>query len=153
MYEMMQGGVSDIEMRAQMMELVDLQLSSQGLTVSSEEFNQITDTGIEQYRSPWFQWFLFHDPAPVLASLTCPVLAMNGTLDLQVSSTQNLPVIEKTIQNAGGNITIIEFEGLNHLFQKATTGAVSEYAQIEMTFEPEALDALGTWLAEVTDYD
>ena len=39
------------------------------------------------------------------------------------------------------------------LFQKATTGAVAEYGQIETTFEPIALEALGGWLTEVTDYD
>ncbi len=154
LYELYQeGSANEIELRAQMMELVDLQLVSQGITVTPDEFNEITNSGLAQFETPWFQWFLFHDPAPVLANLTCPVLAMNGTLDTQVSSSQNLSVIEETIVNAGGNVTIMEFEGLNHLFQKATTGAVSEYAQIETTFEPEALEALGGWLAEVTDYD
>ncbi|MDP6541240.1 MAG: alpha/beta fold hydrolase [Phycisphaerales bacterium] len=154
LYELYQeGSANEIELRAQMMELVDLQLVSQGITVTPDEFNEITNSGLAQFETPWFQWFLFYDPAPVLANLTCPVLAMNGTLDTQVSSSQNLSVIEETIVNAGGNVTIMEFEGLNHLFQKATTGAVSEYAQIETTFEPEALEAMGQWLAEVTDYD
>ncbi|HJN71453.1 MAG TPA: alpha/beta hydrolase [Phycisphaerales bacterium] len=152
-YEMYRDGVSEIDLRAQMMELIDLQLQSQNLTVSIDEFDEITDVGIAQLETPWFQWFLFHDPAPVLAQMTCPVLAMNGTLDTQVSSLQNLPVIEEAITNAGGEVTIMEFEGLNHLFQKATTGAVSEYSQIETTFEPVALEAMGDWLAEVTDYD
>jgi len=35
-----------------------------------------------------------------------------------------------------GNITIIELEGLNHLFQRATSGAVSEYASIKTTIDP-----------------
>ena len=152
-YELMRGGVSGVELRAQMMELIDLQLASQGITVTQEEFNDMTDQGLEQFDSPWFRWFLFHDPATVLVKVTCPVLAMNGTLDLQVSSEQNLPVIEETMLKAGGDITIVELEGLNHLFQKATTGEVSEYGQIETTFEPEALEVLGHWLAEVTDYD
>lgn len=154
LYELYQeGSANEIELRSHMMELVDLQLVSQGITVTPDEFNEITNSGLAQFETPWFQWFLFYDPAPVLANLTCPVLAMNGTLDTQVSSSQNLSVIEETIVNAGGNVTIMEFEGLNHLFQKATTGALSEYAQIETTFEPEALEAMGQWLAEVTDYD
>jgi pimeloyl-ACP methyl ester carboxylesterase len=152
-YEMYQGEVDEIELRSQMMELVDLQLIIQGIKVTDEELNEIIDDSLEQFGTPWFQWFLYYDPAPTLAAVECPVLAMNGTLDTQVSSTQNLPVIEETITNAGGDVTIIELEGLNHLFQKATTGAVAEYGQIETTFEPIALEALGQWLTEVTDYD
>ena len=152
-YEMYQGEVDEIELRSQMMELVDLQLITQGIKVTDEELNEIIDDSLEQFGTPWFQWFLYYDPAPTLAAVECPVLAMNGTLDTQVSSTQNLPVIEETITNAGGDVTIIELEGLNHLFQKATTGAVAEYGQIETTFEPIALEALGQWLTEVTDYD
>ena len=152
-YEMYQGEVDEIELRSQMMELVDLQLITQGTKVTAEEFNEIIEDSLEEFDSPWFQWFLYYDPAPTLAAVECPVLAMNGTLDTQVSSTQNLPVIEETITNAGGDVTIIELEGLNHLFQKATTGAVAEYGQIETTFEPIALEALGQWLTEVTDYD
>ena len=64
-----------------------------------------------------------------------------------------MPAIEKTITNAGGQITVVEFDGLNHLFQRATTGGIAEYGQIETTFEPEALEAMGVWLAEITDYD
>jgi hypothetical protein len=42
---------------------------------------------------------------------------------------------------------------LNHLFQPATTGAMSEYGQIEITFDQEALGVMGAWLLEVTDDD
>jgi len=34
--------------------------------------------------SPWFRYFLKYDPRPVLAKVTCPVLALNGEKDLQV---------------------------------------------------------------------
>jgi hypothetical protein len=152
-YELYESDLDVIEIRASMMELIDLQLQSQGITVTPDEFNEMTDGGLEEFESPWFQWFLFYDPAPVLAQLTCPVLAMNGTLDTQVSYAQNLPVIEEVITRAGGQVTILEFDGLNHLFQRATTGGIAEYGQIETTFEPEALEAMGEWLAEVTDYD
>ena len=152
-YELYESDANALEIRASMMELVDMQLQSQGMTVTPVEFNEMTDGGLAQFETPWFQWFLFYDPAPVLAQVTCPVLAMNGTLDTQVSSSQNLPAIEKTITNAGGQITVVEFDGLNHLFQRATTGGIAEYGQIETTFEPEALEAMGVWLAEITDYD
>ena len=38
--------------------------------------------------------------------------------------------------------------GLNHLFQTANTGSVTEYAQIEETFSPAALTVIGDWIAE-----
>ena len=152
-YEMYQGEVDETELRSQMTELVELQLISQGIKLTTEEFNEIIDDSLEQFGTPWFQWFLCYDPAPTLAAVECPVLAMNGTLDTQVSSTQNLPEIEDAITNAGGDVTIIELEGLNHLFQKATTGGISEYGKIKTTFEPVALEAMGQWLAEITDYD
>ena len=152
-YEMYQLGASKTDLRAQMMELVDMQLQSLGSTVTPYEFNELTDSGLAQFEIPWFQWLLYYDPAPVLAQMTCPVLAMNGTLDTQVSCAQNLPVIEEVITSAGGQVTIIELEGLNHLFQKATTGGISEYGKIKTTFEPVALEAMGQWLAEITDYD
>jgi hypothetical protein len=37
--------------------------------------------------------------------------------------------------------------GLNHLFQQATTGAVSEYATLEETLSPEVLDLIREWIA------
>ena len=41
---------------------------------------------------------------------------------------------------------MLELEGLNHLFQNAETGAVSEYARIEETFSPEAIDLIIAWI-------
>ncbi len=39
--------------------------------------------------------------------------------------------------------------GLNHLFQTAKTGAVSEYSQIEETISPVALDKMGAWISNI----
>ncbi len=38
--------------------------------------------------------------------------------------------------------------GLNHLFQTAKTGAISEYAQIEETIAPEVLELIGKWILD-----
>jgi hypothetical protein len=40
-----------------------------------------------------------------------------------------------------------ELPGLNHLFQTARTGAPSEYAQLEETFAPAAMQQVGDWIA------
>ena len=144
---------SDEELREQMAELVKIQLSAQGLEVTEEIYEQAINEGLETITLPWTQFFLFHDPAPVLAKIKCPVLAMNATKDVQVDSVQNLTVIEEVKENFDRDITIVELEGLNHLFQLATTGSVAEYGQIETTFDTEALEIMTEWIDEVTDVD
>jgi pimeloyl-ACP methyl ester carboxylesterase len=101
------------------------------------------------YLSPWMRFFLAYDPAPTLAKVRCPVLAINGSLDLQVPSSQNLPAVEAALK-AGGNkdYTARELPGLNHLFQAAKTGAPSEYIEIEETINPAALELIGDWVAQ-----
>ncbi len=85
--------------------------------------------------SPWLSTFLKLDPAGYIAKIKCPLLAINGSLDTQVKSSLNLPIIRKLQPSA----TVKEYAGLNHLFQHATTGAVAEYGQIAETFAEEAI--------------
>jgi pimeloyl-ACP methyl ester carboxylesterase len=100
---------------------------------------------IKMVSSPWFRDFLLYDPVSTLTKLTCPVLAINGEKDLQVPPEQNLPPIRKAL--AGNkNSEVDELPGLNHLFQTAKTGAVGEYAEIEETMSPVALDKVAGWI-------
>ncbi len=62
-------------------------------------------------------------------------------------------MIEQIINDAGGDVTIVRLEGLNHLFQPATTGAVGEYATIETTFEESALKEVGDWVNWQVQYE
>jgi fermentation-respiration switch protein FrsA (DUF1100 family) len=96
---------------------------------------------------PWFRYFISYDPASALRRVKCPVLAINGSLDLQVPPVQNLPAIRKALQEAGNNhVEVDELPGLNHLFQTAKTGAPSEYGQIVETIAPVALDKMAGWI-------
>ncbi|MBT6164461.1 MAG: alpha/beta fold hydrolase [Phycisphaerae bacterium] len=153
MYELMEAGAIDEEVVDLMLELVIVQTEIQGITLDDAALEEVMEDGMEQMYSPWMQYFLFYDPAPTLTEVDCPILAMNGTLDLQVDANQNLPAIATAVEEAGGDLTIVKLENLNHLFQPATTGAISEYGQIEITFDQEALGVMGAWLLEVTDDD
>ncbi len=104
---------------------------------------------VRRMSSPWFRYFLMYDPAPTLAKVKCPVLALNGEKDLQVSPSQNLPVIRKAL---AGNpkASVRELPGLNHLFQHAKTGLMNEYVESEETISPEVLAMIGDWIHEVT---
>ena len=104
------------------------------------------DLQIKAASSPWFRDFLTYDP-PTLTKLTCPVLVLNGERDLQVPAAQNLPAIQKALEaGRNKNFEIVELPGLNHLFQDAKSGAVSEYAEIEETMSPAAMDRVSSWV-------
>jgi uncharacterized protein len=104
---------------------------------------------IKQMTSPWFRYFLTYDPATALRKVTCPVLVLNGSLDKQVLPDQNLPAIRKALQEAGNtHFEIDELPGLNHLFQTAKTGSPAEYAQIEETMSPVALEEMAGWIGK-----
>jgi pimeloyl-ACP methyl ester carboxylesterase len=107
----------------------------------------IVSTQVDALATPWMQYFMKYDPAPALVQTKCPVLALNGQNDLQVPSQVNLQAIEKHLK-AGGNtdVTAKELQGLNHLFQNSTTGSPSEYAALEETFAPVALEEIASWI-------
>jgi len=102
---------------------------------------------IKQLLSPWFRYFLFHEPQRALQKVKCPVLAINGEKDLQVPPKENLAAIAKALKT-GGNKKFItkELPSLNHLFQTAATGAPAEYNKIEETISPNALQVMGDWI-------
>jgi uncharacterized protein len=88
-----------------------------------------------------------YDPAPALRQVKCPVLALNGEKDLQVSPKQNLPVIRKALEEGGNqHAEVDELPGVNHLFQTAKTGAPGEYGEIEETMSPAAMEKVASWI-------
>lgn len=107
------------------------------------------DAQLSAANSEWFRFFLTYDPAPTLAKVRCPVLALNGALDLQVPPDQNLPAVRKALAR-NPRAEVIELPGLNHLFQPAKTGSPAEYAKIETTIDPAALDLITTWILKET---
>ncbi|HVG43476.1 MAG TPA: alpha/beta fold hydrolase [Longimicrobium sp.] len=128
------------EMLAQ---LTDEQRRAAQLTPATMEAN------IGQLSTPWFRYFLAYDPRPTLRRVRVPVLALNGSLDLQVPPKENLAAIAAALREGGNrDVRTIELPGLNHLFQTTTTGAPTEYAQIEETMSPAVLNAVSTWILE-----
>jgi uncharacterized protein len=106
------------------------------------------DAQMASLDTPWMRYFLSYDPAPALRKVTCPVLALNGSLDRQVWAKQNLPPIRKALEQGGNqHFEIVEVPGLNHLFQTAKTGAVQEYEKIEETIAPAVLEKIAAWIA------
>jgi pimeloyl-ACP methyl ester carboxylesterase len=102
---------------------------------------------LNEATSPWFRFLINYDPGPALRALKQPVLALNGSLDVQVPPAQNLPAITWELE-AGANrdYEVVKLAGLNHFFQTAETGSPSEYGQIEETISPVVLNLMGEWI-------
>jgi hypothetical protein len=119
--------------------------------VRPEDPDSAVEGEIGKVTSPELRSFIFLDPAEALRKLKVPVLALNGSRDVQVPPRQNLPAIVAALA-AGGNpdFAAVELPGLNHLFQKCKTCAPSEYGALEETFSPTALEVMGDWLVRHT---
>jgi pimeloyl-ACP methyl ester carboxylesterase len=134
------------ELKSYLQEVVGkLPASEKPKGVSDEDFIQ---TQINQVANPWMVYFLNYDPIPALKKVKCPVLVLNGDKDLQVPSKENLPLIRKALKH-NHSAEIVEFPGMNHLFQECTTGSPDEYAKIEETLSPKMLKVTTDWIGKV----
>jgi len=101
------------------------------------------------WATPWAIDYARHDPRPMLRNLDIPVLALYGEHDLQVSATDNAPLMRALLSHPGSKTIVLP--GLNHLFQPTETGRVSEYLRIKTTLDASALEAITRWLDTVTE--
>lgn len=147
-HECVARGADDDALRKAVRELILVQLTNPGgPEPTADQIDAGIKLGMTQFKSAWLHWFLTHDPRETLQKVKCPVLALIGARDLQVPATANLPEIEKALKAAGNSsATVKELPELNHLFQEAKTGQVTEYAAIQQTMSPAALDELANWL-------
>ena len=53
----------------------------------------------------WLTWFMGYDPTEAISKIKCPVMALNGTLDLQALSSDNLPVIKENLPKNKKSVT------------------------------------------------
>lgn len=102
-----------------------------------------------QLTSPWSRYFLDFDPLLSMRDVRCPVLALNGTADLQVGAATNLPLLEKGLKD-DHDVTVQKLNGLNHLFQPDPKDWTLVNGQQVPTFSPKALEAVRAWIAKHT---
>ncbi|MGQ7944839.1 alpha/beta hydrolase family protein [Flavobacterium sp. WC2509] len=131
---------NDVNLKTKAFNYLKLKL---GTTATDTQISALTS----QIISPWLVGFLKLDPAIALEKVKCPVLALNGEKDLQVSADPNLEAIKKALVKGGNkNVTTKKIPNLNHLFQECETGAIDEYATIEQTCSPVALEEISSWI-------
>lgn len=102
---------------------------------------------LQALQSPWYQYFMSHNPGQDWAQITAPVLGLYGGNDAQVDAEQNTAALEAALQRAGNaDVTIQVLPTANHLFQDAVSGGVDEYAALPPQLMPEFLEAISQWL-------
>jgi fermentation-respiration switch protein FrsA (DUF1100 family) len=94
----------------------------------------------------WLNYFLNYQPSENLQKIKIPVLALNGSYDIQISSTENLAGIDAALKKARNkHYQIKELPSLNHLFQTAKSKD-QPYESIDETFSPEAAAIAANWI-------
>ncbi len=141
-------GIDDAPLRDSIVRMYETKFVKAGLTPANASV--AARSSAAQLTSPWFTYFIRFQPAEYLQGIKCPVLAINGQLDIQVAP-DNLKAIESVLGNAGTSVTTIFYDDKNHLLQTAKTGAVDEYAQISETISPEVLKDIGDWIRKITE--
>jgi uncharacterized protein len=114
---------------------------------SESEIPSLANKFVKGFSGNWFKYFLAFDPAPYLEQLKGKVLALNGEKDLQVIPASNLAGIENALKKSKvKSYTVKTIPGLNHLFQTCVKCTLQEYADLEETFSPVALQIINDWL-------
>jgi len=108
----------------------------------------ISKARINMLTSSWNQYFLTHQPEAYLSKLSIPVMAIHGNKDKQMTAAVNLQAIEAAL-NPSSKHLVREMDGLNHLFQTANTGLMTEYSQITETIAPKVLNEMNDWILSV----
>ena len=96
---------------------------------------------VESMLAPSYRELVKFNPKPWMKRVQCPVLAINGENDAQVSATQNLPAIASAIPSA----TVKSYPGINHLMQPCARPTI-DYASNPVTIDPQVLKDIYAFL-------
>ena len=122
--------------------------------VASED--EIDGTQVrEDYRPflaqrPWFQSHARRDPLAQIRAVKCPILIVQGDMDLQVSAERDAPPLEAAAKEGGNtDVTLRRFARLDHLFKKieAEKPTLSDYL-MPRPVDREFQDFVAAWLKE-----
>ena len=100
--------------------------------------------------SPWFRYFIQYDPKIALEKVKCPVFAINGDKDIQVTAKENLAGIDASLKKAGNqNYEVKLIENKNHLFQTTQKLGIDEYLENEESFAPDVMKMMLDWIQKI----
>ncbi|MGB7069675.1 MAG: alpha/beta hydrolase [Pyrinomonadaceae bacterium] len=142
--EMQKQNANDEKMRPVVRELLKAVFPFQP---SEKDLDDAVAQQLAVQKTPYAKFFSAYDPRESLKKVTCPVLALNGSLDVIVSAKENLSAIYDSLSH-NNDVTVMEIYGINHLFQTAKTGSPTEYEKIEESISPKVLEIIADWIGD-----
>lgn len=149
-YALLEKGGDEAAIRASVRAILKEELAKAGIPEAAVPLvEKQMEPQIQRGLTPWFRHFLAHDPNESLRAVRVPVLALYGSVDVQVPADENASRMRDAITASSPQSEVRTLTGLNHLLQNARTGAMNEYPRIEETMAPVALEAIAEWLRRV----
>ena len=95
----------------------------------------------------WARGFMQFESSTYLQKITCPILVINGSEDIQVPPIKNQEAFRNNFsEKSKAKSKVVLFPGLNHLFQTCKKCSILEYGDLEETFSPKVLIEMTSWI-------
>lgn len=95
----------------------------------------------------WARGFMTFNSSDYLQKITCPILVINGSEDIQVPPIKNQEAFRINFSEKSKlKSKVVLFPGLNHLFQSCKKCSILEYGDLEETFSPKVLAEMTNWI-------
>jgi uncharacterized protein len=117
-----------------------------GMDVAEARESGVLAGFVARVGSPWFRYFLGHDPADDYALVGVPTLALYGDLDRFTSPALNAPVLEAALAAAGAELTLRVLPDQDHFFLRGAELPPGQHKFGQMHVAPEPLDVIVEWL-------
>jgi uncharacterized protein len=102
---------------------------------------------VARVASPWFRYFLAHDPVDDYRRVTVPVLAVYGSTDRLTAPALNAGPLRAALQEVGSpDLTFHVLPDQDHFFLRADHLEPGQHRFGEMHVAPELLATLTEWL-------
>jgi hypothetical protein len=141
-----QSSMSEAERR----KAIELQQQILNAVLTGKGWEGISPDIRRQADTPLYQSLLRFDPAPLFRKVQQPILILHGELDRQVPIHHADELAQLARGRAkGGDVELVKFPTLNHLFVPATTGEVAEYPTFkDPAVSPDVAAATIAWLSK-----
>jgi uncharacterized protein len=107
----------------------------------------LVENFVERLTSPWFRYFLAHDPTDDYRRVRVPTLAVYGSIDRLTSAALNAPPLQAAFEEAGHEgITLEVLTDQDHFFLRGDRMPPGEHRFQEMHVAPELLSLLVQWM-------
>jgi len=95
----------------------------------------------------WARGFMSFNSKDYLQKITCPILVINGSEDIQVPPLKNQEAFKNNFsEKSKVKSKVVLFLGLNHLFQTCKKCSILEYGDLEETVSPKVLNEMVGWI-------